>query len=89
MRTLYLLRPHGTASIEGEQLVVRSDEQELERMALPLLDQILVLGKMQLTTQLIRACLPGVNYLGGSRQLRWRVPPLPPPAMAGGGDSEN
>jgi len=33
--------------------------------------------------------LPGVNYLGGSRQLRWRVPPLPPPAMAGGGDSEN
>jgi len=28
--------------------------------------------------------LPGVNYVGGSRQLRRRVPP-PPPAMAGGG----
>jgi hypothetical protein len=33
--------------------------------------------------------LPGVNYVGGSRQLRRRVPLLPPPAMAGGGDSEN
>jgi transposase len=33
--------------------------------------------------------LPGVNYLGGSRQLRRRVPPLSPPAMAGGGDTEN
>jgi hypothetical protein len=32
--------------------------------------------------------LPGVNYVGGSRQLRRRVPPCSPPAMAGGGDSE-
>jgi len=29
-----------------------------------------------------------VNYVGGSRQLRRRVTPGPPPAMAGGGDSE-
>lgn len=57
MRTLYLLRPHGTAGLDGEQLVVRSQEEELDRMALPLLDQILVMGKMQLTTQLVRACL--------------------------------
>ena len=33
--------------------------------------------------------LPGVNYVGGSRQLRRRVPPCSPPAMAGGDDSEN
>ncbi|QPN61781.1 transposase [Synechococcus sp. CBW1002] len=32
--------------------------------------------------------LPDVNYVGGSRQLRRRVTPGPPPAMAGGGDSE-
>ncbi len=32
--------------------------------------------------------VPGVNYVGGSRQLRRRVTPGPPPAMAGGGDSE-
>ena len=46
MRTLYLLRPHGTAGIEGEQLVVHSDGQELDRMDLPLLDQILVIGQI-------------------------------------------
>jgi hypothetical protein len=39
--------------------------------------------------QLREQPLPGVNYVGGSRQLRRRVPLLPPPAMAGGGDSEN
>ena len=33
--------------------------------------------------------LPGVNYVGGSRQLRRRVPPASPPAMAGGGGSKN
>jgi hypothetical protein len=33
--------------------------------------------------------VPGVNYLDGSRQLRRRVPPLSPPAMAGGGDTDN
>jgi HEAT repeat protein len=32
--------------------------------------------------------LPGVNYLGGSRQLRRRVAPLSPPAIAGG-DTES
>jgi alkylation response protein AidB-like acyl-CoA dehydrogenase len=35
-----------------------------------------------------RLDLPDVNYVGGSRQLRRRVTPGPPPAMAGGGDSE-
>jgi hypothetical protein len=38
MRSLYLLRPHGTAGIEGERLVVRKEEQELDQMGLPLLD---------------------------------------------------
>ena len=79
MRTLYLLRPHGTASIDGEQLVVRSDEQELDRMGLPLLDQILVMGKMQLTTQLIRACLRRgipIAYLSSSGHCLGRLQPL-------------
>jgi CRISPR-associated protein Cas1 len=79
MRTLYLLRPHGTAGIEGEQLVVRSDEQELDRMGLPLLDQILVMGKMQLTTQLIRACLQRgipIAYLSNTGQCLGRIQPL-------------
>jgi len=79
MRSLYLLRPHGTAGIEGEQLVVRSDEQELDRMGLPLLDQILVVGQMQLTTQLIRACLKRgipIIYLSSSGHCLGRLQPL-------------
>ena len=79
MRTLYLLRSHGTAGIEGEQLVVRSKDQELDRMSLPLLDQILVIGQMQLTTQLIRACLRRgipIAYLSGSGQCLGRLQPL-------------
>jgi|688.fasta_scaffold504614_2 CRISPR/Cas system-associated endonuclease Cas1 len=51
MRKLYLLRPHGTAALDGEQLVVRSHEEEFDRLAVPLLDQIMVLGKTQLTMQ--------------------------------------
>jgi CRISPR-associated protein Cas1 len=78
MRSLYLLRPHGTAGIEGEQLVVRSEEQELDRMGLPLLDQILVVGQMQLTTQLIRACLRRgipIAYLSSSGHCLGRLQP--------------
>lgn len=79
MRTLYLLRPHGTAGIDGEQLVVSSGEQELDRMSLPLLDQILVLGHLQLTTQLIRACLRRgipIVYLTSGGQCLGRLQPL-------------
>jgi CRISPR-associated protein Cas1 len=57
MRTLYLLRSHGTAALDGEQLVVRSDDQELDRTPLPQLDQILVMGQQELSTPLIHACL--------------------------------
>ena len=79
MRSLYLLRPHGTASLDGEQLVVTSDEQELDRMSLPLLDQILMIGHMQLTTQLIRACLRRgipIAYLSKSGQCLGRLQPM-------------
>ncbi|MEA5422259.1 hypothetical protein [Synechococcus sp. CCY9202] len=34
------------------------------------------------------AVVPDVNYVGGSRQLRRRVPPCHPPAMAGGWQGE-
>jgi CRISPR-associated protein Cas1 len=57
MRTVYLLRSHGTASLDGEQLVVRCRGEEIERVGLPLVDQILVMGNLQLSTPLIRACL--------------------------------
>jgi CRISPR-associated protein Cas1 len=57
MRTVYLMRPFGTARLDGEQLVVRHREEEIERVGLPLVDQILVMGNVQLSTPLLRACL--------------------------------
>jgi CRISPR-associated protein Cas1 len=57
MRTVYLLRQHGTARLEGEQLVVRQGAEEIDRVSLPLVDQILVMGNVQLSTPLLRACL--------------------------------
>lgn len=57
MRTVYLIRRFGTAGLEGEQLVVRHRGEEIERVGLPLVDQILVMGNVQLSTPLIRACL--------------------------------
>ena len=57
MRTVYLLRQYGTARLDGEQLVVRHGDQEIDRVGLPLVDQILVMGNMQLSTPLLRACL--------------------------------
>jgi CRISPR-associated protein Cas1 len=56
-----------------------SDEQELDRMGLSLLDQILVVGQMQLTTQLIRACLRRgipIAYLSSSGHCLGRLQPL-------------
>lgn len=79
MRSLYLLRPHGTASLDGEQLVVSSGGTELERTPLPLLDQILVVGTMQLSTQLIRACLRRgipIAYLSRAGQCLGRLQPI-------------
>ncbi len=57
MRTVYLIRRHGTAGLDGEQLVVRHRGEEIERVGLPLVDQILVMGNVQLSTPLLRACL--------------------------------
>jgi CRISPR-associated protein Cas1 len=79
MRTLYLLRSHGTAALDGEQLVVRHDAQELERTPLPQLDQILVMGQLQLTTPLIRACLGRgipIAYLTRQGQCLGRLQPV-------------
>jgi CRISPR-associated protein Cas1 len=57
MRTVYLMRQYGTARLDGEQLVVFQQDEEIERVGLPQLDQILVMGNVQLSTPLLRACL--------------------------------
>jgi CRISPR-associated protein Cas1 len=57
MRTVYLMRPYGTARLDGEQLVVHQRAEEIERVGLPQVDQILVMGNVQLSTPLLRSCL--------------------------------
>ncbi|WP_411872046.1 CRISPR-associated endonuclease Cas1 [Vulcanococcus limneticus] len=79
MRSLYLLRPHGSAGIEGEQVVVRLRGEELDRVRLPLLDQILVMGNIQLTTPLVKACLRRgvpIAYLSGQGWCLGRAHPI-------------
>lgn len=57
MRTLYVSQQGCYLSLQQETLVVKRQEQVLQQVQLPLLEQILVFGKSQLTTQVIRACL--------------------------------
>ncbi len=79
MRSLYLLRSHGHAGLEGEQVVVRCGGEEIERVPLPQLDQILVHGNLQLTTPLIRACLErqvSIAYFSSSGWCQGRLQPI-------------
>ena len=79
MRTVYLLRQYGMARLEGEQLVVQQRGEEIERVGLPLVDQILVMGNVQLSTPLIRACLQrqiAVVYLNRQGWCHGRLQPL-------------
>ena len=79
MRTVYLLRAYGMARLEGEQLVVKQRGEEVERVGLPLIDQILVMGNVQLSTPLIRACLKreiAVVYLNREGWCHGRLQPL-------------
>ncbi|MGI0493610.1 CRISPR-associated endonuclease Cas1 [Alkalinema pantanalense CENA528] len=57
MRSLYLSQQGCSVSLEQEALVVRWRQEELQRVQLPLVEQVLVFGQSQLTTQAIRACL--------------------------------
>lgn len=57
MRTLYLSQQGCYVSLRQESLVVKQGEQVLQQVQLPLLEQVLVFGKSQITTQAIRACL--------------------------------
>jgi len=79
MRTLYLLRTHGRASLNGEMVVISQGEEILERVPLPLLDQILVMGNIQLTSPLIESCLKRqvpIAFLSASGWCYGRLEPL-------------
>jgi CRISPR-associated protein Cas1 len=57
MRTLYVSQQGCYVALRQETLVVKQGETIHAQVQLPLLEQILIFGKSQVTTQVIRTCL--------------------------------
>ena len=57
MRTLYVSQQGCYLSLRQELVLIKRQQTVLDEVQLPLLEQILIFGKSQVTTQVIRACL--------------------------------
>jgi CRISP-associated protein Cas1 len=57
LRTLYISEQGCSVSLDGETIIIKKKDCILNRAQLPLLEQILVFGNSQITTQTIKACL--------------------------------
>jgi len=57
MRSLYVSQQGCTVTLDQENLIVSSQGQAIATVQLPLLEQVLIFGQSQVTTQAIRACL--------------------------------
>ncbi|MGF1674074.1 MAG: CRISPR-associated endonuclease Cas1 [Rivularia sp. (in: cyanobacteria)] len=57
MQTLYVSQQNCYVSLKKESLLVKQGDNILGEVQLPLLEQVLIFGKSQVTTQAIRACL--------------------------------
>lgn len=57
MQTLYISQQGCYLQLEQEMLVVKQQGNIQQKVQLPLLEQVLIFGKSQITTQAIRACL--------------------------------
>ena len=57
MRTLYVSQQGCYVSLAAEQLLVKQGQTVLTEVQLPLLEQVLIFGHSQITTQAVRECL--------------------------------
>jgi CRISPR-associated protein Cas1 len=57
MRTLYVSEQGCYLSLQQESILVKQQDNILAEVQLPLIEQILIFGKSQVTTQVIRTCL--------------------------------
>jgi CRISP-associated protein Cas1 len=57
MQTLYVSEQNCYVCLQQETLIVKQGETVYGEVQLPLLEQILIFGRSQVTTQVIRACL--------------------------------
>lgn len=57
MKSLYVSQQGCYLCLSQEQILIKKGQMTLNQVQLPLVEQILIFGKSQVTTQLIRACL--------------------------------
>lgn len=57
MKTVYISQQGCYLCLEKELILVKKNKDIINQIQLPLVEQILIFGKSQLTTQLIRSCL--------------------------------
>lgn len=57
MRTLYVSQQGCYLSLKQELVIIKLGDRVLDQVQLPLIEQILIFGQSQVTTQVIRACL--------------------------------
>ncbi|AFY61926.1 CRISPR-associated endonuclease Cas1 [Synechococcus sp. PCC 6312] len=57
MKSLYVSQQGCYLCLSQEQILIKKGKTTLNQVQLPLVEQILIFGKSQVTTQLIRACL--------------------------------
>jgi CRISP-associated protein Cas1 len=57
MRTLYVSKQGCYITLKAENIIIKQGETIQGEVQLPLLEQILIFGKSQITTQVIRTCL--------------------------------
>lgn len=57
MKTLYVSQQGCYVALQKESLVIRRGDEILAKVQLPLLEQVLIFGKAQVTTQAIHVCL--------------------------------
>lgn len=79
MRTLYVSQQGCVLMLQHEQVAIRQGQAVLDAVQLPLLEQILIFGKSQVTTQVIRACLQRhipIAYLSRMGYCYGRVLPI-------------
>jgi CRISP-associated protein Cas1 len=57
VKTLYVSQQGCYLSLKQESVLIKRGETILDQVQLPLLEQILIFGQSQITTQVIRACL--------------------------------
>ncbi len=79
MQTLYISQPGCSVSLDQETILVKQNGDLLSTIQLPLIEQILVFGSSQVTTQTVQACLKRnipIAYLSRMGRCYGRVLPI-------------